>query len=67
MSVSSVGASLASGCLFVCFEQKKLKNPKTGLHTNLLFTYDWNLHSLIILYHGILKIYDNEYYGSYNE
>ena len=30
----------ASGFLFVCYEQKKIKTNKIGLHAELHFTYD---------------------------
>ena len=65
--VRVLGASQASGCLFVCFEQTNIKTQKKGLHTNLLLTYDWQFCSPIILNPSILLFHDDSYYGNYNE
>ena len=66
LSVFLGGASWASGCLFVCVWTKNIKTQKTGLYTNLLLTYCWQLCSPIILNPSILKLHADSYYGNYN-
>ena len=66
LSVSPIVASRASGCLFVCVCEHKSRNTKTGLHTDLLLTYDWQFRSPISLKPRILKSNYESYYGNYN-
>ena len=55
-----------SGLPFVSSEKKNNKTQKTGLHTDLLLTYDCQLRSLISLKPSLLKSHDGSYYVKFN-
>ena len=55
-SISLVGPYLTTGYLFVCLEQTHLNTQKTGMHTDLLLTYDWKFCLLFNLNPGRSKI-----------
>ena len=50
----------------MCLENTNIKTQKTGLHTDLLLTYDSQLRSPIIPKPRLLKLNYDSYYGNYN-